>query len=287
VLLGNDSAFPYDRITAQLRKRNIPFLLVQEGIRFRVPLGEDFDEYGKNGAAAVAAWGETSAAFFRSQDVPADRIHLTGNPRFDGVTSRDWKPQTETLRQKLGIGTNNLLFLSNPIDDQGFCTTQEKVNLIQRFVQANVELFNDSEFRLVIKLHGRESLEDVQAAVSALPSASQTIVTKDAPLYPLFGLGKAAVVLASTVGLEAMLFGLPLGVLEIPHWGFAFDYVSNGGAVGLSFDRPMTEQINALIHPNAAQQAAAQRYLANALAQRDSASKAIAALTLKVAGIQA
>src|SRR5688572_25036744 len=82
VVLPNDAAFPYDRIAHLLRKYKIPFVLVQEGIRFPLP-SSDGDAYGRNGATAIAAWGRTSEEFFRSQGVRHDRIHLTGSPRFD------------------------------------------------------------------------------------------------------------------------------------------------------------------------------------------------------------
>jgi hypothetical protein len=195
--------------------------------------------------------------------------------------ARDWKPETAALGNKLGVGTRNLLFLSNPIDDQGFCTTTEKIALIQRFVRECAPLFDDGEFFMILKLHGRESLQDVKAALVSVPFASRTIVTNDAPLYPLFGLGQGAVVLASTVGLEALMFGVPLGVLAIPPWGFAFDYVSKGGANGISFDAPIAEQINALVHPTPERQVAARKYLENALARRDGAASAIAELVIQ------
>jgi hypothetical protein len=58
---------------------------------------------------------------------------------------------------------------------------------------------------------------------------------------------EACVVLASTVGLEALLIGLPLGVLEIPGFGFAFDYISEGVAHGLSWRLPMPDQVLRLL----------------------------------------
>ncbi|NIY17466.1 MAG: hypothetical protein GWM98_22600, partial [Nitrospinaceae bacterium] len=58
------------------------------------------------------------------------------------------------------------------------------------------------------------------------------------PLYPLFVLSKAAIVLASTVGLEALMMDVSLGVLEIPGSGFVYDYVEQGAAMGLTWKRP-------------------------------------------------
>jgi hypothetical protein len=59
-------------------------------------------------------------------------------------------------------------------------------------------------------------------------------VIADGALFGVLAAARAAVVLASTVGIEALAFGLPLGVVEIPGHGFAFEYVQRGAAAGLS-----------------------------------------------------
>lgn len=281
VLLGNDGAFPYDRITARLHAYSIPFLLVQEGIRFPVPAGDDFEQYGKAGANAIAAWGQTSASFFRAQGVPPERIHLTGNPRFDSIKTTDWSRTALELKEKWKLGAKTLLFLSNPIDDQGFCTTEEKLNLIQRFVREISGLFDDPEFSLIVKLHGRESLAACTARMEKFPFRSRIILTQDAPLYPLFCLAKAAIVFASTVGLEALLLRVPLGVLEIPGWGFAFDYVSSGSALGLRWNQSMLEQVDRLLSPDSRLADASREYLTQALAKETGAAQAIQALVIQ------
>jgi len=173
------------------------------------------------------------------------------------------------------------LFLSNPIDDQGYCTTDGKLDLIQRFLQEISSLFDDPEFFLVIKLHGRESLEALGTRIEKFPFKSRIIATQDAPLYPLLSLANAAIVFASTVGLEALLMGVPLGVLEIPGWGFAFDYVSSGSALGLSWGQPMIDRVARLFSPDSELARASENYLEKALAKKTGAAQAICDLVLR------
>lgn len=247
VVLPNDAAFPYDGIAQELREHSIPFLLMQEGVRFPLPARRPQHMYGGGGAAAIAAWGESSAAYFRSAGAPTQRIHLTGTPRLDAVAQTDWASKAAQLQVELQLKGNTLLFLSNPIDDQGYCTTQAKNALIADFIRELAPLFDDPAFRLVIKLHGREAMPDLQGLVSGLPFCNRVILLKDVSLYALFKLAQAAIVMASTVGLEALLFGLPLGVLELPGAGFVHDYVSSGAARGLSWSQPMAEQVKSLL----------------------------------------
>lgn len=276
VVLPNDAAFPYDHIVKMLHGRDIPFLLMQEGIRFPLPAGKEQDAYGSGGAAAIAAWGESSAAYFRAQGAPSETIHCTGSPRFDPIFQTDWQPQAKQLKAEYGFGQTNLLFLSNPIDDQGFCTTAEKMALVQRFLTEIAPLFADPGFHLIIKLHARESVADFQTTVAATPYRDQITVLGQAPLYPLFTLAQAAVILASTVGLEALLFGLPLAVLEIPGVGFVHDYVSTGAALGLGWQRPLAPQVQALLSGQGVDTAVSTPYLQKNLATRTDAVKQVA-----------
>jgi hypothetical protein len=284
VLLPNDAAFPYDHIVRLLHERHLPFLLMQEGIRFPLPTDEGQDAYGSGGAVAIAAWGESSAAYFRAQGAPSETIHCTGNPRFDHILSTDWQSQAEELVAENGFGRTSLLFLSNPIDDQGFCTTAEKMALIDRFLSEIAPLFADPDFHLIIKLHPRESVPDFQATAATFPFHSQITVLGRAPLYPLFKLAQAAIVLASTAGLEALLFGLPLAVLEIPGVGFVHDYVSSGAALGLSWQRPLASQVNTLLDNDSANHQTATHYIQRNLAFRQGATDHVVSLISTLVG---
>ncbi|HUM67757.1 MAG TPA: hypothetical protein PLK31_02785, partial [Chloroflexota bacterium] len=282
VVLPNDAAFPYDHIVKMLHGRDIPFLLMQEGIRFPLPTAKEHDAYGSGSAAAIAAWGESSAAYFRAQGAPPQTIHCTGSPRFDLIGNTDWQTQAEQLKARYGFGRTNLLFLSNPIDDQGFCTSAEKMALVRRFLAEIAPLFADPGFHLIIKLHGREPVNEFQTAVAAFPFSQQITLLRQAPLYPLFTLAQAAIVLASTVGLEALLFNLPLAVLEIPGYGFAHDYVDCGVASGLSWQRPLPPQVQDLIHGQGMDTAVTSTYLQKNLAARCDAAGQVAALITKL-----
>jgi hypothetical protein len=287
VVLPNDAAFPYDLIVEQLKSAGIPFLLRQEGIRFPLPGSEEGDKYGLGGAAAVAAWGEGSAAYFRSRGVPANTIHATGSPRFDTLPEMDFSAEARRLKEKLGLDENTLLFLSNPIDDQGFCTTQGKLDLAGRFLGTILPLFDDSRFRLVIKLHPRESVSAFQAVVEEVMvgngrKTDQVIVMGSGPLYPLFALSKAAIVLASTVGLEALMMDVPLGVLEIPGTGFVYDYVDQGAAVGLTWKRPMLDQVCELLTGKVCDKQSVQDYISYSLSTIGEAAETVTDLIIRI-----
>jgi len=233
-VVPNDAAYPYDLLVADLRERGTPFVLLQEGIRFPLPT-EDVAglAYGTGGAAAVCAWGEASAEHFRSIGVPADAIRVTGNPRFDGVSPAAWREHGREFAAQLGLDREPLLYLSNTIDDQGFCTTAAKMELFAGFVREAAPVLAHDRRALVVKLHPREDVAAFRRAAAAFPGVPIHVLPIEASLFAVLAMGRAAVVLASTVGLEAIAFGLPIAVLALPGHGHVFEYVARGAAIGL------------------------------------------------------
>ncbi|MEZ5333388.1 MAG: hypothetical protein R2991_15410 [Thermoanaerobaculia bacterium] len=255
-VVPNDFAFPYDRLADALRKRRLPFLLLQEGIRFPLPAERGPRRYGSGGADVIAVWGESSRRHFAALGVPTERIHVTGNPRL--------APLPAPVAERRGRG-RALLLATNPIDDQGYCTRAEKLALVARFVAALEGALARRELTLALKLHARESADEYRTAMGPLSALVE--VETDTPLTALLESHDAAVVLASSVGVEALRAGLGLGVLEIPGHGFAWEYVASGAAEGLAWDAaPMPEQVERLFDRRAERRPAAEAFLRDVLA---------------------
>jgi hypothetical protein len=277
VVLPNDTAYPYDVICSMLRQRSIPFVLVQEGIRFPLPAEGNGARYGSGGAFRAAIWGEASLEYFRSTGVDAECLRLTGCPRFDQITETDWKGATVQLRARLGMDGKILTLLTNPIDDQGFCSTAEKLDLVTSFVRRITEVLAAEGTTLAIKLHARESVKDYRAALSHLPLDESIKVVDDEPLYPLLASSSAAITLASTAGLEALLFDLPLGVLKLPSVGYVHDYVSSGAAWGLGTKGTTAERVREMLRMPKKNREAVRSYLEHQIARRTGAAESVAA----------
>jgi len=239
VVVPNDAAFPYNTLTSLLRDRRIPFVLLQEGIRFPLPTEHRQGlPYGGNGADVVCSWGEASAEHFRKV-APPSTVAVTGSPRWDDVSPAAWSDQGSALMAKLGLTKKPLLYLSNTVDDQGFCSTTQKMELFANFVARAAPVLGGRA--IVVKLHLRENV-DAFRHVAADQTVAQVHVLGTEGLFETLAMGQAAVVLASTVGLEALAFGLPLGVLALPGHGHVFEYVSRGAATALTLEN-LTETI--------------------------------------------
>lgn len=238
VVVPNDIAYPFDKICRWLAKKKIPFVLLQEGIRFPLPNEKGQLPYGSNGAKEIFAWGEHSALYFKAIGVTST-ITAAGNPRFDDFFNRVKNQEPGRL---LPLGTYNILYVSNPIDDQGFCSHETKILLFSKFVKGISGLMLNKGLKVFVRLHPREDSDSFKRAV---PNEIKAYV-EWAQAYELFDCirqTQLTVVLASTVGLEAMMMGAPVGVIKLPEHGYIFDYVSSGSAVALDLDDDFGEQV--------------------------------------------
>jgi hypothetical protein len=262
VVIPNDAVFPYVQLVSWLRERDVPYVLMQEGIRFPLPLEDStIGSYGRNGARKLCVWGEGSAEHFRAIGVPAASVCVTGNPRFDRLDVPAMRAEGARTLASLGVEQAPLLYLSNPIEIQGYGTVEFKLDIFGGFLREAAALLRRRRLPLVVKLHAYEDPAAFRAI--AAHEGVPVIVADAAPLFPLLATARAAVVLASTVGLEALVFGVPLGALEIPGHGFAFEYVERGAAVGLRRGYLQPDLESLLADPPCQASAFLDRHLAN------------------------
>ena len=246
VVVLNDMAFPYDGICAVARRRGTPVVLLQEGVRFPLPAEEKANAlYGSSDLTAICVWGERSAAHFRTVATAA-RVHVTGNPRYDSLDVERTRAEGQTLKARLGLQGKLVGFLSNPIDDQGFCSVDEKMKLFEGFLASVAPDMEQRGGTVVVKLHPREDAAAFRAAAAGC--RAKVLVAVDEPVLPLLSILDAGVVLTSTVGLEALLFDVPIGALEIPRAGHVFDYVESGAALPMHGDARAAGEVEELLN---------------------------------------
>jgi len=265
-------------VTDVLRAWGVPFILIQEGIRFDLPAAQSGRRYGEGGAQMICAWGPSSVRYFAGLGVPAERLRAVGNPRLDAILAVDWAAPAAAIKAALGLGQGVLVFLSNPIDTQGFCSTEQKYQLFARFVAAAAPWLDQRGIQMVVKIHPSESLSAYRALAAVSPAAHRIVVLRDVELYPLLHLASAAIILATTAGLEALLLGVPLGALEVPGVGFLYDFVQEGAAVPLRVDEAVGPALAALVDRPDAWALKRKAYLADHVSNLGVSAEAIADL---------
>ena len=235
VVIPNDAVFPYTELAADLHARMIPTVLLQEGIRFPLPDSYDGPGYGASGNACVCAWGDGSRDYFVANHVPAGIVAVTGAPRLDELDPERWRAPAAELIAEHALPSRPIAFLSNPIEIQGYGPKQLKLDMFARFLDEIASTVRAQNIPIIVKNHNHEDPAEFSRVAAGTAIAEHVHVIPTGSVFAAIAASRAAVVLTSTVGLEALMFGVPLGVLEIPGHDFAFDYVQRGAAVPLRF----------------------------------------------------
>ena len=276
VVIPNDAVFPYFELVGQLDRRGVHTVLMQEGIRFPQLESYTGPRYGGVVSSAVCAWGEGSKDFFVGfSQVPEGRIAVTGAPRLDALDVEAWRPRGDELIRTLGLATAPVAFLSNPIDIQGYGTNEAKLELFARFLAGAAPVLQARGITVIVKNHMQENPKDYARVAAASPLAGKVTVLETGSTFAAIAAARAAVVFTSTVGLEALMFGKPIGVLEIPGHEFAFEYVQRGAAVPIRI-ADVTRAVEQLLAPDAARAEAGQALVRRHLYDRGRARHHVA-----------
>ncbi len=242
-IVPNDVAYPFDRICRYFQGVKIDFVLIQEGIRFPLPNESERLAYGSNGAMEVFAWGERSASYFRSLGC---KVSIVGNPRYDAVLNASYKEEVEKINSTYSLGSRTILYVSNPVDDQGFCTAEQKLEQFRRFLQEMNSYRQTLDLKVLVRLHPREEPLLFEKEITRKGFGNWVLLTKGHSIFALLKSVDCCVLLASTVGLEALLMGTPIAVIKLPKHGYVFDYVSSNAAIPLDLERDLTVLISYL-----------------------------------------
>lgn len=284
VILANDIGVIEQAIITTANNIRIPTLLVQDGILQSAPYEEnDIDwsgkkmskvkqiirqiaglnklgVYGLGGCKKFAVMGAYTEKLLRNKGVPANRIVITGQPRFDDlIHQKEVLHINEIARNAfagkwdLDISKKWFLYVSQPLVRYRRWTKAEW----GYFEEILYEGFNmlSSEIQMVLKLHPSDVIEPYQNLLTRLPSARLVGEPNISSVLPYVD---GAIVYTSTVSLEALILGKPvihLASIDSPdHYGLvqsgALTRVTTGVALAEEFKKilstePKTTSMNA------------------------------------------
>ena len=166
--------------------------------------------------------------------------------------------------------------MTNPVDTQGYCSAEEKLEMIRVFLDGLAPLAEKASLRVALKPHSGEDAADYARVVESSLLRERTTVVSGSDPYPFLVAADAVVVLGSTVGLEALMVGTPLGALQMPGGMFLFDYVDAGVAEPIKIDDVASSVEALLASPGSSDEI--DSYLEHHMAHRGGAAERVAEL---------
>jgi hypothetical protein len=302
----NDRNFPPNAYVQEARRLRIPTLLIQESLRkdlFQKPplvkligrrlrllrsgIEEGLRHFGQGGCDAVAAWGASSREYFLRVGVPEERIHITGNPRFDQLADADFRASARRIRAEWSVPDEGFLlaFLSSPVERMQIISKEEKRAALARWIDWIGRMREDAEWkdlRLAFKLHRSEDPSILQSLLAERGAAGWAHVA-DTELYPLLQASQAAAMFSTTAGLEAALLSVPVGIMELSRPLDDWDFIGRGVAAGIRTEQDLRAFLRSARSGGAIGKRgarAAEHYLSNL----GHAAEAVAGLAARMAG---
>ncbi len=197
LLTGTDIQPETKLAVAVARDLGIPSITLQHGIlppspgdALHIPAWSDH----------VAVWGQRSRAWFMEAGIQADRIAVTGCPRFDTyahLRGEDKAPPDPEDAQ--------VTLLLNP------SSPSLRAAMLHEFAGA----VQDTTWRLVLRLHPAEDMEQLRGvwrAIAPQDTRARATLSQQEPLVGILQASDVVVTYDSTAGLEAMLLGKPVVV---------------------------------------------------------------------------
>lgn len=183
----------------------------------------------------------TAGAMFRnaliSDGIKASSIFVTGQPRLDCMaTSANFlKINRDNNRERV------LLYCNQPVK----CSAETQERLFLDLVEATDAMDN---VKLIVKLHPRDHPESHWMKLLRAEQGSSLLeVTRNRPLADCFERADAFVTIASTTCLEAMDYGLPVGLINYLPIEWYLPYERFGAVLSVKSVKELKKSIEILL----------------------------------------
>ena len=232
-ILLNDSAYPGNYIISYLKRKNKVSILLQEGIRFTLPV-EELQQYGDSGVNYLITWGKKSKEYFDGIVKSPTQVFALGSPGFD--KSLYLQQSLDSVPDKI----EKVAIFGNPIDDQKFVTKEEKMAIyidLARTLCKYAEKRN-RKLDIIFKNHPRESPEELRDILKKNDLEFIKVYESSSDIDIVLNTVDAGIVFASTVGINVIVHGKKLAVVKLKNHEYLGDYVQDNVAYGLNIYTP-------------------------------------------------
>ncbi len=179
---------------------------------------------------------------YLSMGVPADKVFVTGQPRFDLIGQK--KYDRKRFMAELGVPEDKgiVVLATQPLGS--FWTEGDREEFINTVISALSEF---PEKQLVIKLHPGEKMAEYQQMLAKMEE-DRAIICQKIDLYELLHACDLLMTVHSTVALEAMLLNKPVITINLTGKPDLMPYAESGAALGVYQRRALAPAINKALY---------------------------------------
>jgi hypothetical protein len=232
VIMTEDRSSFSRAVAAHTRNEGIPTLLVQWG-----PIARCSNWLPSVAANVAAVEGDAAAEVLRASDGGASlRVVPTGQPRYEELLRQAARTSREADCRALSLDPARpiVLFGAHPVRERSASMKRNFVeeDRLGREVEAVVIAAVRLGIQLIVKPHPNEGTSRHQDVIVQHGNPDIRLIPGADSPYPFLHVCDAVITHRSTLGLEGVLLGRPLLIVNLCGTPDAFPYVDSGVALG-------------------------------------------------------
>ncbi|MFI5212915.1 MAG: CDP-glycerol glycerophosphotransferase family protein [Gemmatimonadales bacterium] len=233
VVTTNERAVFGRAICRAAQARGLPVLLAQFGLVTAHPVIWS----APVAADAVAADGDESAEVLRSTG-GCSNVVVTGQPAHDALLALGGATDVERARAEMGVppGRRMVLYASHAFGEEaaGLASASEadRQALEHELRTVYAEVPRLPGLTLVVKPHPNESMEMHRGILNGFPGTSAVLLESTSSIRVPLVCCDVLITHHSTTGVDALVLGKPLMIVNFTGQPDAFPYVAEGVAAG-------------------------------------------------------
>lgn len=248
ILIGtNERSGSYRAFYELARKRNIPYLSIQYGLindhpLWRIPVAADL----------MAVEGTKVMDIIAQVDGNTDKLIVTGQPKYDAFIRRSRKISRDEVFIKYGLDPRKKLvvyashtFGEEQSPDSRYSSADDRSKYFDEIVSVYEAFSRMNHSQLVVKPHPFNERVDLhQKALKKISTSNIRIVSQRADIGELIASCDVLITRHSTAGLDALILGKKLVVVNLTGYEDPIPYVEYGAAWGAYRRQEVYEAIN-------------------------------------------
>jgi len=214
-------------------------VLFKEKVNFKMPGGDGFKPHQDS----QAGWDRYADYFVNVAGAPPSTVFAVGSPRHDDFSREGFEAEAERLRSEVPEGHKLITFFGTTVDKPGgHCTSAEKLESIEQFVESLAPLMETDPFKLWVKPHRGENAAEYEEILRRSAISDHAELRTSLETFPAVLASDAVIMNGSSIGVEALLLGARVGVIPVPRTGYPFDYGTSAAYVQI----PATDGADAI-----------------------------------------
>lgn len=184
-------------------------------------------------ATMICATSDNMKTSLIKQGIEADKITVTGQPRFDLLHSEQWKDSRERVYINFDFSLDKklVLIVTQPYVEDRLWLREQRDNFISGILMA---IQATPGYTPVIKIHPRENVNAYRILLEHRGLYTVPVVQGDMHLYDLLSASDLIIGVNSTVLLEAMIFDKTVIIVNLFNEPDYFGFVSSGAAISVN-----------------------------------------------------